>query len=118
MAYLGHIISGQEVSADPSKIQAINSWPMPTNLQALRGFLGLTGYYRKFVQAYNIIAWPLTNLLKKGKFQWIEKAKNAFKNLKQAMTTTPTLAMLNFKELFTIETDASEEGIGAVLPAR
>lgn len=100
------------------KIPAMLAWPKPTTITKLRGFLGLTGYYRKFVQAYNIIAWPLTNLLKKGKFQWIEKAKNAFKNLKQAMTTTPTLAMLNFKELFTIETDASGEGIGALLSAR
>lgn len=70
------------------------------------------------MQGYSIIAQCLTTLLKKGKFQWTEKTKNACENLKHAMITTPTLAMSNFKEPFTIETDASGEGIGVVRSAR
>lgn len=77
--------------------------------------LQVTGYYRKFVCNYGILASPLTTLLKNGQLGWNEEAEIAFESLKQVMTSTPTLAMPNFDEPFVIETDASGDGIGAVL---
>ena len=116
--YLVHIISDKGVAIDPAKVEAMKNWPKPQNLKQLRGFLGLTGHYRRFVRNYALISQPLTALLKKNAYAWNERAELAFENLKLAMFQAPVLKLPNFNEPFIVETDASGLGIGAILQQR
>jgi hypothetical protein len=115
LEYLGHIISTKGVFTDPSTIHAMLHWLVPTSFTELRAFLGFTGYYRRFVKGYGVLTKPLTNLLTLKQFQWSMAAQSAFDNLKVAMTKTPVPALPNFQETFTLETDACQTSIGAVL---
>jgi hypothetical protein len=115
VAYLGHIIHGAGVEMDAAKIQAIKEWPIPQSVKTLRGFLGLAGYYRKFIKDYGEIAAPLTSLLKKKAFHWDSAADTSFEALKKSLSSAPVLKLPNFNVEFVVECDASGSGFGAVL---
>jgi hypothetical protein len=116
IAYLGHVISAEGVATDTTKIETVKSWPRPANQKEVRGFLGLSGYYRKFIRHYAFICQPLTSLLKKGSlFVWTEAHEAAFQVLKEALTSAPVLALPDYTSPFVVEMDACDVGIGAVL---
>jgi hypothetical protein len=115
VAYLGHIISAGGVTMDPAKVTAVETWSCPRTLRALRGFLGLTGYYRKFLVGYGAVAGPLTALLKREAFHWLEEANDAFQQLKQALMIALLLQMPDFSKRFVVDCDASGAGFGVVL---
>jgi hypothetical protein len=114
VAYLDHVISEAGVTMDPAKVQAIHEWPAPRSARAVRGFLGLAGYYHKFIHNYGTITAPLTALLKKDGFEWSKAAAATFDALKAA-TSAPILAMPDFTKPFIVECEASSHGFGAVL---
>jgi hypothetical protein len=116
ITYLGYVISEKGVATCLDKVQPVANWPQPKNVKELRSFLGLAGYYRKFVQHFGIIARPLTDLLKKNTvFSWTSEHDTTFQTLKRALIQAPVLALLDFSQPFCVETDASYMGIGAVL---
>lgn len=99
MEYLGHIILGKGVFTDPAKVEEMMNWHVPKSVKALRGVLGLTSYYRRFVKFFGIISMLLTNLLKKNSFQWTDEAEAAFQQLKTAMSTVLVIGLVDFKVL-------------------
>lgn len=116
VSYLGHIVSREGVSTDPEKTAKVTSWPTPTSVQAVQQFLGLASYYRRFVRNFAEIAKPLHRLTERGRdFTWTVECETAFATLKYRLSSAPILSFPDFSKPFILDTDASQEGIGAVL---
>jgi hypothetical protein len=116
VAFLGHIISKGGISKNPSKVQDVLSWKAPTSVGDIQGFLGLTGYYRRFIEGFSKISKPLTKLLEKEKkFEWTPACKASCQELKKRLTTAPILVMSDMEKPFSIYYDVSGQGLGCVL---
>lgn len=116
VTFLGHVVDQHGLRMEPEKVVAINEWPVLRNVKEVRMFLGLAGYYRKFVMNFSTIAAPLTSLLKSDNpFVWSEEQQKAFDALKQAITKAPVLILPNPSLPYTVTTDASGIGVGATL---
>ena len=116
VSFLGHVISEQGVSTDPKKIKDVEEWPVPRNVKEVRSFLGLSSYYRKFVNQFSTIAKPLHRLTEKSVvFHWTPECEQSFRTLKTALCSAPILAFPQSEGEFIIDTDASNVGMGAVL---
>ncbi|KAA0047194.1 DNA/RNA polymerases superfamily protein [Cucumis melo var. makuwa] len=116
VSFLGHVVSNAGVSVDPAKIEAVTGWTRPSTVSEVRSFLGLAGYYRRFVENFSRIATPLTQLTRKGApFVWSKACEDSFQNLKQKLVTAPVLTVPYGSGSFVIYSDASKKGLGCVL---
>lgn len=114
--YLGYIVGHGELKTDPSKVASIESFPIPKTVRQLRRFLGMTGWYQRFIRNFSAVAAPMSDLIgKKGKFEWTTEAQAAFQQLKICLTTAPVLHQPDFSRPFFIQCDASVVGVGSVL---
>ncbi|GJW14343.1 putative reverse transcriptase domain-containing protein [Tanacetum coccineum] len=117
--FLGHVIDSEGIHVDPAKIESIKDWTSPKSPTEIRQFLGLAGYYRRFIEGFSKIAKPMTKLTqKKVKFEWGDKQEAAFQLLKQKLCSAPILALPEGSEDFIAYCDASKKGLGAVLMQR
>ncbi|KAL4018245.1 hypothetical protein IC575_021835 [Cucumis melo] len=116
VSFLGHVVSKAGVSVDSAKIEAVTDWTRPSTVSEVRSFLGLAGYYRRFVENFSRIATPLTQLTRKGApFVWSKACEDSFQNLKQKLVTAPVLTVPDGSGSFVIYSDASKKGLGCVL---
>jgi hypothetical protein len=114
--YLGHIISEQGIAVDPEKIEAIKGWPTPRNLSDVRSFMGLVGYYRRFIVGFSKIYHPITSFQNKGtKFEWTLKCEKNCNMLKELLTSAHVLNIVDPNEIFVVCTNKCKEGLGGVL---
>ena len=116
VSFLGHVIMRQGISTDPDKIDTVKKWSVPTSAREVQQFLGLVGYYRRYIQDFSMIATPLYRLTERGRvFEWTSECDAAFQKLKQRLISAPVLIFPNFEKPFLLDTDGSETGVGAVL---
>ena len=116
VTFLGHVISGDGLHVDPEKVRAVVEWHQPRTVTEVRSFLGLAGYYRRFVEGFSKLALPLTQLTRKGvKFEWTDECERSFQELKRRLTSAPVLTVPSEGGVFEVYCDASHQGLGCVL---
>ena len=116
VSFLGHVVSNGGIAVDPSKVTDVLNWKAPTDVGEIHSFLGLAGYYRRFIEGFSKLAKPMTALLEKNaKFVWSEKCQANFEELKKRLTTAPVLVLPDLSKNFSIYCDASRQGLGCVL---
>ena len=116
VGFLGHVISGEGIAVDPTKVRSITNWLAPTSVGEIRSFLGLAGYYWRFIEKISKIAKPMTELLKKDtKFKWTDECEVSFQELKKRLVTAPVLILSDIHKDFQVYCDASRLGLGGVL---
>lgn len=114
--YLGHVINREGIRADPQKIIAVQNWATPTNVSEVQSFLGLAGYYKKFIARFSALASPLIDLLRKEQaWTWSESQEQAFQAIKHKLVTAPVLKYPDFSMDFIVTAHASDLAVGAVL---
>ena len=114
--FLGHMVSTSGVSVDPEKVEVVMSWERPKSVFEIRSFLGLVGYYRRFIKDFSRIAAPMTRLTRKEvKFEWDDRCEEAFQELKRRLTSAPILIVPDREQGYTVYYDASRAGLGCVL---
>jgi hypothetical protein len=114
--FLGHVLSAEGVAVDPGKVEDVLNWKPPTTVHEVRSFLGMAGYYRRFIPDFSRVAKPITTLLKnQTKFVWSPQCEQAFQTLKRLLTTAPVLAQPDIEKPFDVYCDASGIGLGCVL---
>ena len=117
--FLGHVVNQEGIMVDPAKIEAVTKWEQPKSPTEIRSFLGLAGYYRRFIQGFSSIASPLTALTHKGvAYAWNDKHKEAFEKLKKKLREAPILSLPDGVEDFAVYSNASGVGLGCVLTQR
>jgi len=116
VSFLGHVISRGGIAVDPAKVDAVLQWETPKSASEIRSFLGLAGYYRRFIEGFSRLALPLTQLTKKGQaYVWDAACEESFFELKKRLTSAPVLILPNPGESFVVYCDASLMGLGGVL---
>ena len=116
VSFLGHVVSNGGIAVDPSKMRDVLNWKPPTDVGEIQSFLGLDGYYRRFIEGFSKLAKPMTALLEKNAmFVWTKKCQANFEELKKRLTTAPVLVLPDLSKNFSIYCDASRQGLGCVL---